>query len=162
MGNPRASSNLAPGTTMGPLSFREGTLSYFLAKGIGRAKGGRVRMRRLGAGARRGGLGDDADQADREAVLGANLVPRAAVLAADVRAARVFAQVKDLGRSKELRAPEALYGGVAHQLGHLGHCGSSVIRMGVALNRAWSYGGIVGAPGGAVQPRAVPHRRPSA
>jgi len=26
MGNPRASSNLAPGTTLGPLSFREGTL----------------------------------------------------------------------------------------------------------------------------------------
>ena len=162
MGNPRASSNLAPGTTMGPLSFREGTQVISLAKGSGRAEGGRVRVRRLGAGARRGGLGDDADQADREAVLGANLVLRAAVLAADVRAARVFAEMQDLGRSKELRAPEALDGGVAHQLGHLGHCGSSVIRMGVAFDRAWSYGGIVGAPGGAVQPAALPRRRPSA
>jgi hypothetical protein len=63
--------------------------------------------------------------------------------------------MKDLGRSKELRAPEALDGGVADQLGLLGHCGSSVIRMGVARRRASSYRGIVGASGGAVQPAGV-------
>src|SRR6185503_532415 len=127
---------------MGPLSFVKGDPFFYAVSG---RRAGRKRVRCLRACARGGRLGDDADETDGEAVLGADLVPSAAVLAANVRAAGVFTKVKDLGRSKELRAPEALDGGVADQLGTLGHCGSSVFRMGVARRRASSYRGIVGA-----------------
>jgi len=89
----------------------------------------------FGARARGGRLGDHADEADREAVLGLDLVLRAAVLAANVGAPWILAEVENLSRAEELRAAQALDGGIADQLGHLGH-GCSSSRVSVPRARA--------------------------
>src|SRR5438874_2577130 len=78
------------------------------------------------AGAIGGGLGNDPDQLDAETILGAHLVLGAAVLAAHVRPARIFAQMKDLNRSEEARAAHAFHRRVADQLFRLGHRGLSL------------------------------------
>src|SRR5690348_8695951 len=118
MGNPRASSNLAPGTRRVP--FPRGRGTRFLAVDA-MPLGNRILRtpHRLRARAGRRGLGNDPDQADAEALLGADLVPTAAVLAADVGAAGVFLQVKDLVRAEQLSALQAFDRGVGHDLGHL-------------------------------------------
>ena len=86
-----------------------------------RASAPSLRSTASAAGSRGGGLRNDADEADREAVFGSHLVLRSAVRAADVGPAGILAEVKDLGRAEELGASNALDGGVADELGRLGH-----------------------------------------
>src|SRR6266550_3904503 len=54
-------------------------------------------------------LGDESEEADAEAVLGAHFVLRAAMRATHVRAAGILSPVKNLHRSEQLRAAKALH-----------------------------------------------------
>ena|SRR2546422_396193 len=117
MGNPRASSNLAPGTTWVPFPTGRGP-DLFPTQDGGALSG---------SGARRGRLGDDGDEADGEAVLGPDLVLRAAVLAAHVGTPGIFAEVENLSGTEELAASQALDRGVADELCGFGHRTSSGI-----------------------------------
>jgi len=113
MGNPRASSNLAPGTTNQRVPFPAGRGPGSFPPAAGRS------------GARPGGLGlgDDAHQPDAEPLLGDDLVLAAAVLAADVGAPGILLQMENVAWSEELPAAKALHRGAAHEFMKPPPCG---------------------------------------
>src|SRR5439155_6840380 len=139
-----------PGHHVGPLPGGEGT-RFISNRWLG-IRG--LWFAASAAGPRCGRLRNDADEADREAVLGSHFVLRAAVLAADVGPAGILAEVKDLGGAEELGASNALDRGVADKLGRLGHRIPSgfdrVSRDSSGSARVFA-GASVGLPGAIVQ-----------
>src|SRR5882672_4463876 len=108
------------------------------------------------AGSIRSWLGDQPDEADAEAVLGAHFVLRAAMRAANVRPAGILSPVKNLHRPEQLRAAKALHGRVADQLLRLGHLrfSSSDTRRADRFRAPGSQGAIVRSDRCYVQSRA--------